>query len=872
MSRRLLALPLALLGLLLTAPSAFAVGPSAIGAGTDGTSYVGYPITGGIQRFGADGTALAPWGSAGPAAGQLGGIVGISVAAGTDGHVWVLDTNLRVQEFTKGGVFVKGVQLSACESGYTPDATRFGGIDVRVDGASTNPVAVYVAHPCANTVLKLDPASPTLATTQTATTSSRPGRLSVPRYLTGPANLMNVWVVLPTSGGTTGSVTGLTPTTLAAVAGTTRDYDFTPSDIFADEFGNTFIGDVTNNGIRERGSQNEQANFYGGTGSEPGRLNAPQAFDRTGETGDGLSRNFFIADTGNERVQRWNYFAGTIWTAAATGTPGGPAVQAPTNTGVPTISGSPVVGQTLTCAPGTWTGSPAFTYSWRRDGNQVATGATYPLVTADVGKAITCRVTGTNSAGNAAATSAAVTPTAPVAQAPVSTGAPTISGDTKPGAVLTCSDGTWNNSPTSFAKQWLRGTTVVGTGNSYGVAPADVGTQVTCKVTATNATGSATATSGAVTPSWNAPVNTGAPQIQGSAEVGQPLTCTQGSWAWFPTTFAYSWRRDGGEVATGSTYTLAAADAGRSITCVVTASNPGGAASSTSGAVNPPAPPATPAPQNTERPGIQGTTVVGNTLTCTPGAWTGSPSSYAYSWRRDGAAIAGATGSTYALVAADAGKTITCTSTASNSGGATTAVSDGVSVTAAPVVPSTRVGVTINNGAEATNTATVSLRIREPLGATAVVLSNDGSFDTPTQVPVAANDTYSWTLDARGSQKRARVVYVRFVGGTLDSNQTFQDDILLDTSAPTVTTATISARSTAKSATVRVAATDSGSGVQTIQYSATKSAGKAKTLKLTKSRSFKVKPKNAKWVRAVDVAGNKSKWKRISYKAPKGKR
>ena len=51
MSRRLLAVPLALLGLLLAAPAALAEQPSAIGVGSDGTSYVGYPLSGGVQRI-----------------------------------------------------------------------------------------------------------------------------------------------------------------------------------------------------------------------------------------------------------------------------------------------------------------------------------------------------------------------------------------------------------------------------------------------------------------------------------------------------------------------------------------------------------------------------------------------------------------------------------------------------------------------------------------------------------------------------------------------------------------------------------------------------------------------------------------------------
>jgi hypothetical protein len=79
----------------------------------------------------------------------------------------------------------------------------------------------------------------------------------------------------------------------------------------------------------------------------------------------------------------------------------------PANTSPPTITGTPAVGQTLTCQPGTWTNSPTFAFQWLRDGAPIA-GAddqTYALVPADGGHAITCRVTATNAGGSASANS-----------------------------------------------------------------------------------------------------------------------------------------------------------------------------------------------------------------------------------------------------------------------------------------------------------------------------------------------------------------------------------------------------------------------------------------------------------------------------------
>jgi hypothetical protein len=65
--------------------------------------------------------------------------------------------------------------------------------------------------------------------------------------------------------------------------------------------------------------------------------------------------------------------------------------------------------------------------------------------------------------------------------------------------------------------------------------------------------------------------------------------------------------------------------------------------------------------------------IVGTVVSSTTGNWTGSPTSYTYAWKRDGANI-GATAASYTLVAADVGgHQITCVVTAINATGSTTA-------------------------------------------------------------------------------------------------------------------------------------------------------------------------------------------------------
>lgn len=88
------------------------------------------------------------------------------------------------------------------------------------------------------------------------------------------------------------------------------------------------------------------------------------------------------------------------------------------------------------------------------------------------------------------------------------------------------------------------------------------------------------------------------------------------------------------------------------------------------------------APVNTVPPAITGTPAVGDTLTASPGTWTGSsPISYAYQWQDCNTTggscsnIAGATSSSYTLADSDTGSTIRVAITAADSSGATSASS-----------------------------------------------------------------------------------------------------------------------------------------------------------------------------------------------------
>jgi subtilisin family serine protease len=280
----------------------------------------------------------------------------------------------------------------------------------------------------------------------------------------------------------------------------------------------------------------------------------------------------------------------------------------PVNTSLPAISGNAARGQTLSSTAGSWSGTTPMTYAyqWQRcdaagancAAIASATASSYTLVLADVGSTIRSRVTATNSAGSASATSAqtAVVVSGP----PANTNLPAVTGTAQDGKTLQTTDGSWTNSPSSYAYQWLRCDSLGGscaaisgaTASSYTLVSADVGSTIRAKVTATNAAGSASAQSAQTAVVAAAPpANTSPPAVSGSPKPGQTLTSTAGSWSGTtPMTYAYQWLRcDAAGAncaaipsATASSYTLVSADNGSTIRSRVTASNAAGQASAQS--------------------------------------------------------------------------------------------------------------------------------------------------------------------------------------------------------------------------------------------------------------------------------------------------
>jgi hypothetical protein len=187
---------------------------------------------------------------------------------------------------------------------------------------------------------------------------------------------------------------------------------------------------------------------------------------------------------------------------------------------------------------------------------------------------------------------------------PQNTSNPTIEGPADQpfvGDKLTASHGSWSGNPTSYTYQWDRcnatgdrqgcGPIAGATSQSYTVAKADVDHKLRVRVTARNADGATTKDSqGTGVVSDNAAAkNVSPPSITGSPVVGTDVTAANGTWAG-ATSFTYQWQQcdavgngcGGIAGATSKTYTVRAADLGKTLRVQVTGKNRFGSNTATS--------------------------------------------------------------------------------------------------------------------------------------------------------------------------------------------------------------------------------------------------------------------------------------------------
>ena len=269
-------------------------------------------------------------------------------------------------------------------------------------------------------------------------------------------------------------------------------------------------------------------------------------------------------------------------------------------TGAPTISGTAQVGETLTAdtsgiADEDGLDNATFSYQWLSSRDTAipgATGSTYTLVSADLGKTIKVKVSFTDDEGNEESLTSAATASVADSSNNPATGAPTISGTMQVGQTLTAStsgiaddDGLTN---VSYTYQWIAND---GTSDSdiqdatlstYTLVSDDVGKTIKVKVSfSDDAENEETLTSAATDSVVAAPASntaaTGVPTITGTAQLGQTLTAdtSEISDADGLTNVNYSFQwlssRDTEiDGATSSTYSLQESDEGKVIKVRVT--------------------------------------------------------------------------------------------------------------------------------------------------------------------------------------------------------------------------------------------------------------------------------------------------------------
>ena len=276
---------------------------------------------------------------------------------------------------------------------------------------------------------------------------------------------------------------------------------------------------------------------------------------------------------------------------------------------------------------------------------------------------------------------------------------------------------------------------------------------------------------------------TGGPGIDGSPRVGQTLTATTSGIAdedgMTGAVFAYQWiRHDLAtatdtdiEGATGSTYTMTSADEGKALKVRVTFTDDAGNEESVTSyaVVASPAPTRAREPANstaTGAPGIDGSVVVGQTLTATTtsiGDDDGIANAvFAYQWLADDAAIGGATVATYTVVAGDVGKAlkvrVTFTDDAGNEESLTSAATGAVAAANSPATGAP----TISGTAQAGGTLTAD---------TSGIADSDGL--------TGATFVYQWLVDNAaigGATASTYTVVAGDVGKALKVRVTFTDN------------------------------------------------------------------------------------------------
>jgi len=244
------------------------------------------------------------------------------------------------------------------------------------------------------------------------------------------------------------------------------------------------------------------------------------------------------------------------------------------------ITGTPNVGNVLKAVPTGATGA-TFTYQWYRNGTAIskAKGSTYTLVAADRGKQISVKITAKKSGFKTVSKTSAKTAKIGYGTI-VADGMPTITGDLKVGAKLGVALPAYTPK-VSVKYQWYRDGVAIkkATKASYTLVAADLGAEITVKVTASASGYTSLPLTSEATDEVEAGIITvsKAPTIKGTVKVGKTLTATSTGWSPSSVTKKYAWYADGEliQLSTSNKLKLTWAEKGAVITVKVVGSKQG---------------------------------------------------------------------------------------------------------------------------------------------------------------------------------------------------------------------------------------------------------------------------------------------------------
>ncbi len=272
--------------------------------------------------------------------------------------------------------------------------------------------------------------------------------------------------------------------------------------------------------------------------------------------------------------------------------------------GLPTISGTPKVGETLTADTSAVTDEDglddvSYSHQWLADGTDIdgAAASTYELSNSETGKTIQVRVTFTDDDDNAETRTSVATEAVAAKANTAPTGLPDITGTPQVGETLTAGTSTINDEDglenVSYSYQWIRSdngadTDIAGaTDYTYTVVLADQGKTIKVKVSFTDdadseevLTSEATVAVAAAKAKANSPA-AGLPTISGTPQVGATLTADTSAVTdedgLDDVSYGYQWIAGGADIdgATASTYELTSSEQGQTVQVRVTFTDDG---------------------------------------------------------------------------------------------------------------------------------------------------------------------------------------------------------------------------------------------------------------------------------------------------------